>query len=213
MNGEGRMQHVNFDQGIEHDDMWFSNTYAWTPSRLIPSYKSTTALKSYNYSSYANGYGNYYDELDEMYDYNSSFNVQPRSTSAHSANYDEAAYDFPDDEDGFVRPDVDELFTALLEADVESLEICLDQMPAYTITTVLHNFTPVALSYTHRDDLCFDEQGVYDMLMEGDASGLICAVSKSHHSASAIAEVMCYYMHWTERKQPSFKPVTPALLT
>lgn len=210
MNGEGRMQHVNFDQGIEHDDLWFSNTYAWTPSRLIPSYKSATALKSYKYT---NAYSSYYDdEYDEMYDYNASYNITPRTAGAHSANYDESAYDFPDDEDGFVRPDVEDLYTTLLEADVESMEVCLDMMPAYTITTVLHNFTPAPLSYTHRDDLCKDEQGVYDMLLEGDASGLICAVSKSYHSASLIAEVMCYYMHWTERKPESFKPVIPALL-
>lgn len=213
MNGEGRMQHVNFDQGIEHDDMWFSNTYAWTPSRLIPSYKSTTALKSYNYSSYANGYGNYYDEMDEMYDYNSSFNVQPRSPSAHSANYNEADYDFPDDEDGFVKPSVEELAVALEEADVESIEICMENMPAYTITTVLHNFTPIPTSYTHRDDLPFTEQGIYDMLLEGDASGLISMATNSYSAGGMIAEVMCYYMIWTERKHQSFKPVVPALLT
>jgi len=210
MNGEGRMQHVNFDQGVEHDDMWFSNTYAWTPSRLIPSYKSTTALKSYSYNAYANGY---MDDYDEMYDYNSSFNITPRSTSAHSANYDEAAYDFPDDEDGFVQPSPEELFIALEEADVETLEICMESMPAYTITTVLHNFTPIATSYTHRDDLPFSEQCIYDMLMEGDASGLISSATNSYSSAGIIAEVMCYYMLWTERKQPSFKPTIPALLT
>jgi hypothetical protein len=193
--------------------MWFSNTYAWTPSRLIPSYKSTTALKSYNYSSYANGYGNYYDELDEIEDYNSGFNIKPRTPSAHNANYDEAAYDFPDDEDGFVQPTPEELFIALEEADVETLEICMESMPAYTITTVLHNFTPNPTSYTHRDDLPFSEQCIYDMLMEGDASGLISSATNSYTSAGIIAEVMCYYMLWTERKQPSFKPIVPALLS
>lgn len=211
MNGEGRMQHVNFDQGVEHDDMWFSNTYAWTPSRLIPSYKSTTALKSYKYTS---AYGSYMDdEYDEMYDYNSSFNIQPRSTSAHSANYDESAYDFPDDEDGFVKPTPEELAIALDEADVEALEVCMENMPAYTITTILHCFSPMATTYTHRDDLCAVEQGIYDMLMEGDASGLISSATKSYSSAGIIAEVMCYYMIWTDRVPVTFKPTLPALLT
>ena len=216
MNGEGRMQHVNFDQGIEHDDMWFSNTYAWTPSRLIPSYKSTTALKSYKYTG---GYGSYMDDdYDEMYDYNASFGIYPRKASAHSASYDETAYDFPDadddtDADGFVRPDADEIANALMEADVETVEVWLDQMPAYTLTTLLHCFQASALSYSHRDDLCFAEQGLYDMLMEGDASGLISAATKSFHTVTAIAEVVCYYLQWDVRKPVVFKPTIPALLT
>ena len=204
------MQHVNFDQGIEHDDMWFSNTYAWTPSRLIPSYKSAT-LKSYKYAS---SYGSYMDdEYDEMYDYNASFNIKPRGISAHSANYDETAYDFPDDEDGFVRPEVDDLAVALTEADVDTMEIWLDQMPAYTLTTLLHAYQASPLSYTHRDDLCVAEQGFYDMLMEGDASGLISAATKAYGAVSAIAEVACYYLQWDVRKPVSFKPTLPALLT
>jgi len=210
MNGEGRMQHVNFDQGIEHDDLWFSNTYAWSPSRLIPSYKSAT-LKSYNYKS---SYGSYMDdEYDEMYDYNASFGIYPRSVSAHSANYDETAHDFPDAEDGFIRPDLDDLAVALTECDIETVEIWLDQMPAYTITTLLHAFEASPLSYTHRVDLCVPDQMIYDMLMEGDASGVISAATKSHHAATSIAEVICYYLQWDVRKPVSFKSVLPALLT
>jgi hypothetical protein len=211
MNGDGRMQHVNFDQGIEHDDLWFSNTYAWSPSRLIPSYKSTTVLKSY---SYTGSYGSYMDdEYDEMYDYNASFGIYPRNVSAHSANYDETAHDFPDDEDGFVRPDVEELAIAITEADDESMEVWLDQMPAYTLTMLLHAFEATPLSYTHRVDLCAPEQGIYDMLMEGDASGLISYATKSYAMPGMIAEVICYYLQWDVRKPVSFKPTLPALLT
>ena len=210
MNGEGRMQHVNFEQGIEHDDLWFSNTYAWTPSRLIPSYKSAT-LKSYKYAS---AYGNSYDdEYDEMYDYNASFGIYPRSASAHSANYDEKAYDFPDAEDGFMRPEVDDLAATLAECDVETMEIWLSEMPAYTITTILHAFEATPLSYTHRADLCVPDQLIYDMLMESDASGVISAATKSHHAVMSVAEVMCYYLQWDVRKPVSFKPTLPALLT
>jgi len=210
MNGEGRMQHVNFDQGIEHDDMWFSNTYAWTPSRLIPSYKSAT-LKSYKYAS---SYGSYMDdEYDEMYDYNASFAIHPRSVSAHSANYDEKAFDFPDDETGFMRPELDDLNDALVQCDIETMEIWLSEMPAYTITTLLHAFEASPLTYTHRADLCVPDQLIYDMLIDGDASGVISAATKSYHAATSIAEVICYYLQWDVRKPVSFKPVLPALLT
>ena len=210
MNGEGRMQHVNFDQGIEHDDLWFSNTYAWSPSRLIPSYKSAT-LKSY---SYTGSYGSYMDdEYDEMYDYNASFGIKPRSVSAHSAAYDEAAYDYPDNEDGFIRPELDDLASALTECDIQTMEIWLEEMPAYTITTLLHTFEASALDYSPRAELCVPDQGIYDMLIEGDASGLISYATKSYSASSSIAEVICYYLQWDVRKPVSFKPVLPALLT
>jgi len=210
MNGEGRMQHVNFDQGIEHDDLWFSNTYAWSPSRLIPSYKSAT-LKAYNYKS---SYGSYMDdEYDEMYDYNASFGIYPRSVSAHSANYDETAHDFPDAEDGFIRPELDDLASALTECDIQTMEIWLEEMPAYTITTLLHAFEASALDYSPRAELCVADQLIYDMLIEGDASGLISYATKSYTASSNIAEVICYYTQWDVRKPVSFKPALPALLT
>ena len=211
MNGEGRMQHINFDQGVEHDGLWFSNTYAWVPSRLIPSYKSTTAYKTYDYTS---KYGSYMDdEYDEMDDYNASFGIQPRSISAHSAAYDEAAYDFPDDESGFIRPELDDLASALTECDIQTMEIWLEEMPAYTITTLLHTFEASALDYSPRAELCVPDQGIYDMLIEGDASGLISYATKSYSASSSIAEVICYYLQWDVRKPVSFKPVLPALLT
>jgi predicted glutamine amidotransferase len=210
MNGEGRMQHVNFSQGIEHDDMWFSNTYAWTPSRLIPSYKSAS-LKSYSYKS---SYGSYMDdEYDEMYDYNASFGIYPRSVSAHSASYDEKAFDFPDEETGFIRPELDDLNDALIQCDIETMEIWLSEMPAYTITTLLHAFEASPLVYTPRSELCVPDQLIYDMLIEGDASGVISTATKSYHAATSIAEVICYYLQWDVRKPVSFKPTLPALLT
>jgi hypothetical protein len=153
------------------------------------------------------------DEYDEMYDYNASFGIYPRSVSAHSANYDETACDFPDDEDGFIRPELDDLATALTECDIQTMEIWLEEMPAYTITTLLHAFEAAPLSYTHRVDLCAPEQGIYDMLIEGDASGLISYATKSYSASSSIAEVICYYTQWDVRKPVYIMPTLPVLLT
>ena len=38
MTDDGRLTVVNRDSGIEHQDLWFSNTYAWSPELLIPGY-------------------------------------------------------------------------------------------------------------------------------------------------------------------------------
>jgi hypothetical protein len=49
MSADGRLTVVNKDQGIEHDGIWFSNEYAWSPELLIPGYASQ--------SSYFRGWG------------------------------------------------------------------------------------------------------------------------------------------------------------
>lgn len=36
---DGRLSVVNREQGIEHEGVWYSNTYAWTPELLIPNYR------------------------------------------------------------------------------------------------------------------------------------------------------------------------------
>ena len=71
MDGEGRMSHVNYDQGIEHDGLWFSNTYAWTPTKLIPNYYSSGKYGKRYASAYNNSYNAYLDGEydDEMYGY------------------------------------------------------------------------------------------------------------------------------------------------
>ena len=38
MTDDGRLTVINRDDGIEHQDLWFSNTYAWSPELLIPAY-------------------------------------------------------------------------------------------------------------------------------------------------------------------------------
>jgi hypothetical protein len=49
--------------------------------------------------------------------------------------------------------------------------------------------------------------------MDGDASGLISAVTKSYSTSGIIAEVICYYLQWDVRKPVALKTVLPALLT
>lgn len=40
MDNQGRMAVLNRHTGIEHDGLWFSNEYAWSPELLIPGYRS-----------------------------------------------------------------------------------------------------------------------------------------------------------------------------
>lgn len=51
MSADGRLSVINKDQGISHDSVWYSNTYAWSPRLLIPGYGSYKGKKwgGYNY--------------------------------------------------------------------------------------------------------------------------------------------------------------------
>lgn len=48
MNSDGELVILNRDTGIEHDGIWFSNTYAWTPGLLIPGYKKKQSFAGWN---------------------------------------------------------------------------------------------------------------------------------------------------------------------
>ena len=85
MSADGRLSVVNRDQGIETHGVWFSNTYAWSPELLIPSYSRRPAfndayryLDSYKWTGLTDAYEDYegledddtvaikvYDALDE----------------------------------------------------------------------------------------------------------------------------------------------------
>lgn len=76
MSADGRLSVINKDQGISHDGVWYSNTYAWTPRLLIPGHgsfgKSRRAKWTSNYGGFgghlganANAYG-LWDDEDEV---------------------------------------------------------------------------------------------------------------------------------------------------
>lgn len=66
---DGRLSIVNEDQGIHHEGVWFSNTYAWDPELLIPGYRKATIYDTWakdDYSGYENaGWESYYSVRDQ----------------------------------------------------------------------------------------------------------------------------------------------------
>lgn len=229
MDGEGRMSHVNYDQGIEHDGLWFSNTYAWTPTKLIPNYYASGKYSKRYASAYNNSYNAYLDGEydDEMYGYrghganlNTSLTHTPK---AHEAGYDESAFDWDDEneaiaKDGYVTTalSVENLNQFLSESDVESLEYLLDELPITTINTIMRNFKASATRFTKPEDLVSYEEDIYHALLDDDVAAMHDFL-RDGRSASIAAEVMAYYLNW-ERKPavdaPSDKGVQmlPALL-
>ena len=52
---------INRDSGIEYNDAWLSNTYAWSPSKFGV---KTAYSGTYSGTYYGNRWGNYYDSYD-----------------------------------------------------------------------------------------------------------------------------------------------------
>lgn len=227
MDGEGRMSHVNYDQGIEHDGLWFSNTYAWSPTKLIPNYfRSSKHTKRYA-SAYNDSYNAYLDGDydDEMYGYrghganlNTALTHTPK---AHEAGYDEEAFTWDDEneaitKDGYAETalSVENLSQFLFESDVDSLEYLLDELPITTINTIMHNFKATPTRFTKAEDLTSYEEDIYLALTDGDVAAMQDFV-RDGRAAAIVAEVMAYYLEW-ERKEPEVKvtgvPMLPALL-
>jgi predicted glutamine amidotransferase len=225
MDGEGRMSHVNYDQGIEHDGLWFSNTYAWSPTKLIPNYYSSGKYTKRYASAYNKSYNAYLDGDydDEMYGYRghgSGLNTALTHTpKAHEAGYNESDYDW-DDESGAVDSvavtnalTVTNMSTMLFEADVESIEYLLEEVPMTTINFIMGQFTATPTRFTSEHDLTSYEGDIYRALIDGDVAAMHDFL-RDGRSAGIVAEVMCYYLEWSRKvvADAEVRPLLPAML-
>lgn len=194
------MSHVNFSQGVEHDGMWFSNTYAWTPSMLIPSYKSRYA----NFAKYS-GYnatkwddedgGNYYSSAHNgrTYPFTSPAKANP---SAHSLGYNERDYE-PVEEEGEVI-DANYMLELLMSADVDEVTELLAHSTEQIVEMTFAALRPVATQYSNAEDLRGVEKAVFEMVLDEDTDALTNYCNSSYSAPQIVAEVMCYYIDWVD---------------
>jgi hypothetical protein len=205
MDGDGNISHVNHDQGVEHDGLWFSNTYAWSPSRLIPNYyKSSRFSAKYN-KMYTTSW-----QDDDTYYYNwhtgksmddgtpSHTNIKPK-WSAHDPRWDEKDFEFPNDDVYEDEPEyaIEDLYRVLSEADAELLSDVLVSAPVTTINNLCNALKPSPTEWTKLEDLSTPEQDVYNALMVGDTESLYDIAEEG--MTDRIADVACYYLNWTYR--------------
>ena len=194
MDGDGRMSHVNYDQGVEHDGMWFSNTYAWVPSRLIPNYYKSTkkSYKSYYPSMYSDAY---YDETydDEMNTWNSSFNIKPKTTALSVVP--EYMHDDLLDRPDLPEPTIEALSMALENCDVDELADMIDFYPNDTLARLFKWFKPEVNKYYKQDQFTSKENDIARMIQANDVGALLDMAYDT-----TVCEVLCYYFDWVVRE-------------
>ena len=204
MDGEGKMSHVNYDQGVEHDGLWFSNTYAWRPSRLIPQYQYSTKYSSRQYdlmysgNGYDDTYGGYRalpsgawsDEEDEAQ--TAKYN---RRLSAHDPAWDEDDYDFPETEADELVLTAEAVLDALMAADVDLLTIALEDSPETTINILCNVLSCRPTAWVKVEDMSTLELRIYQDFLAGDVEALTDKVLEDLHGN--VADVACYYLNWS----------------
>ena len=218
MDGEGKLSHVNKDQGIEHDGLWFSNTYAWRPSRLIPKYQYSTRYSSRHYN-YMYDYDNdaYYDRkyggfkslpANAFKDDDGVYEIKPRKISAHDPRWDEDDYEFDDvvESDDYI-PEPDEVLAVLMAADVDAVTEALELYPENMVHVMCNSLKCEATPWTTVDDMTELEASLYHAFLAGDTVSLLDAIDNGTHGN--VADVACYYLNWSLR---SAKQVLPALI-
>jgi hypothetical protein len=206
MDGDGRMSHVNYDQGVEHDGMWFSNTYAWVPSKLIPNYykSSKKAYKTY----YPSMYGDYgFDDYDyETNQWSKSKDIKAmatedteekpyRYTPVHSAEWVED--DYADEfQDAMYAPDdlANRILRILGDCDADQMMDLLDYHTEETLTALFDYFAPERNKYYREEDATIIEKQITKLIETQEINGLI-----NFAYSSTLSEVICFYFDWSVR--------------
>lgn len=196
MNGEGRMSHVNFKQGVEHDGMWFSNTYAWKPASLIPNYYSGVS-KGWKYANYAAWADNEYE-----YDYTNNISgIKPVGSlalpRAHDANYDEGAYEWKDSDSA----GQDVVVKAVVDVDVDTMSLMLSEYPDVALPALFNAMTPVECKGNGAHEMSTKEKYLLDLVIEQDVEELIEYAYSTMAAPQILAEVICYYCDWVFEEQ------------
>jgi hypothetical protein len=224
MNGEGRISHVNFDQGIEYAGLWFSNTYAWMPSILIPSYRSTKLSTHRHPTKWDDADDARYYGHNGGHSYGAGYtasalgNIKPinmgtRTPRIHEAGYKESDYDFPLDEELQAEYEDEKNQSmqgaayemSLLRAEfAEHVEQChthdvagmLEDTP-YVLDAFMAEYYAVPFNGTKEDDFNKRDAALIHSLYTGDVETLLAfLVAGGDDPETLLAEVMCYYVAW-----------------
>lgn len=141
MSADGRLSVVNEEQGLHHQDVWYSNTYAWSPDLLIPTYRKKSVYSGYG--TYLGGYGGHlganasaFGIIDDAED-----KWSPKTTK--SAEYTAATTELTaSTESSLITfkqmiPCIEE---ALYQFDTDQLAGCIELYPVNTVAHILRGY-------------------------------------------------------------------------
>lgn len=197
MSADGRLSVVNKDQGISCDGVWYSNTYAWEPSMLLPGY-GKNRYKSYGgYKGYGGGHlgANAWafgleDERDDEYQMYGSAGAGAGSAKESAKVFEqESEQDEAEEVWAFV---IEQAEQALYQFDTTSLGDLIEEFPDETFRYILDAYTVTA--YSRFDPADWDTAHVLatKAWIDGDLTTLM---SINEH---VVAESLIQCCNWEE---------------
>jgi hypothetical protein len=173
LTSDGRMTIVNRHQGVEHDGIFFSNTYAWSPSMLIPGYAKRHV---YSYKDFTHDLGAY-----KPYHYDSSW--------------------WPEDEDAEDEAGLaDDVYAALDDYDEDALTKLLRDHAGTVVNLILNEFE-ITL-YKNATDLDHATQAVVDAWIGYDDAYLVAKAEKNPSFVAQALLYNCDF-EWCGVETPS----------
>jgi hypothetical protein len=195
MDKDGQMSIVNKDQGIEHDGIWFANTYAWDPATFVPGFRSRyTAYKTWK------GAGSNWPN-DDAYDswWEKTYRNRGATTGALTIiGQDKGKVSKP-------RFDDDAFFESLDRSETEVVTDFLEVVPDVAINALFKERRPKLARFCKNEKFGKSDQAIVDALL---ASDLKSAIAAAELAPASVSHVMCYYLDWLEA-EPSTEDVEP----
>lgn len=195
MDDEGRMTVINRDTGVEHGEMWFSNTYAWEPSDLIPGYKPRWSGSSWN-SKYDLDWGKdtYPSKPLEI-----GYRGSPAEEAAEDKQWAEYGRDIRAREEGDMDDEdvewAEYACEALADCDTTALASALMNSPRAALVELLAQGVP-SMEVHAEDFATAEERVIVGYLVDGDITAL---VREAKRHPEKVADTLCYYVTWDER--------------
>lgn len=180
MDESGEMVIANKDTGIEHDGIWFSNTYAWSPELLIPGYVRRTSYSSYNWKGWR--------DMDDDYSgltsagYSGTSGTKSAGTAVLAGGYYNTAV-CGQVWDAIGDGNAEELAKVLKEWPISSFNVLFDGMMFVTND-------PATLA-TPALDVC-------QLLEQGDVNELSKRCRASDAYATLVAECATLFGEWID---------------
>lgn len=178
MDNTGEMVIANKDTGIEHDGVWFANTYAWSPELLIPGYKPKGVTMGYGRWL---GHGRDWDEDDNSFSYSTTTDTPARQSASvfHS--------------DGYIARVQERIDEAFENADVEALAEVIKDFPLTSFTVMFDHYAFIAETGVVMGG---PEQHIVTLLEAADAAELTKLARSSDDACTEIADVATFLGYW-----------------
>lgn len=168
MTADGRLTVVNQEQGIEHGDVWFSNTYAWSPELLIPGYRST------RYKAWSGFSVTGHDEFDAWDDYYQTRNGSTDTSIAKAANSltpatqrDVQVNSKTSPYYGWTLGEVfDDIDKCMVDYDLQNLADAIKDMPCTVLGYIARNYETFEWNQATADTMGAEAFALRELLLE-----------------------------------------------